>query len=85
MKKNIFIDLDGVLSNFELGVENLGFNLEKIMNSNDNKKKGFLWATIRKNPQFWGELELLNDAMELWNYFESQNPFILTGIPATFG
>lgn len=85
MKEKIFIDLDGVLANFELGVHNLGFNLAKIMSSNDNKKKGFLWATIRKNPHFWYELELLEDALHLWDYFKSKDSYILTGIPATFG
>lgn len=85
MKEKIFIDLDGVLSNFELGVHRLGFNLQKIMNSNDNKKKGFLWSTIRKNPLFWYELELLEDGLELWDYFKSKDSYILTGIPATFG
>lgn len=85
MKQKIFIDLDGVLSNFELGVHRLGFNLEKIMNSNDNKKKGFLWSTIRKNPDFWYNLELLEDALELWDYFKGKDSYILTGIPATFG
>lgn len=85
MKEKIFIDLDGVLANFELGVHNLGFNLEKIMNSNDNKKKGFLWSTIRKNPDFWYNLELLEDALTLWDYFKNKDVYILTGIPVTFG
>lgn len=85
MKQKIFIDLDGVLANFELGVHNLGFNLNKIMQSNDNKKKGMLWATIRKNPQFWYELELIDDALELWEFFKHKDTHILTGIPATFG
>ena len=39
MKEKIFIDLDGVLANFALGVHRLGFNLNKIMESNDSKKK----------------------------------------------
>lgn len=85
MKEKIFIDLDGVLANFELGVHKLGFDLQRIMNSNDNKKKGFLWSTIRKNPQFWYELELMDDALLLWDYFKHKDIHILTGIPITFG
>lgn len=77
------VDIDGVLAAFIDGVNNL-LNKEysdEEYNSNPKYRKE-MWDAVneysRIGGKLWQELELMPDAMELWNYIEKYNPEILS-------
>lgn len=77
------VDLDGVLANFVKGVNKLlnkEYSDEKYNSDTAYKKE--MWDAVneysRKGGKLWQELELMSDAMELWNYIKKYNPEILS-------
>jgi hypothetical protein len=74
-KNLIFCDLDGVLANFEGGVENL-FK-KKICDINVST----LWSTINKSTTFFETLPWMSKGKELWERIKEYHPIIITGIP----
>ena len=77
----IFCDMDGVLADFEGGIENL---LPGYKQGDHSKNK--MWKTVRKHQkrggEHWFELEELDNGA-LWKYIARHNPEILsaTGDP----
>jgi hypothetical protein len=69
----LYVDLDGVLANFDAGY----FALTGRMPNReaDNVEWKLMTAGFYRN------LELLPDALELWSGVEKHKPTILTGIP----
>lgn len=70
----IYIDLDGVLFNFDKRAEEI---LGKPFKQGDNQ----IWEELQKHPNFFSQLELMPDAMELWNHIKHLKPIVLTAIP----
>ncbi len=75
MKYKLFLDLDGVLSDFDHGVKMATGRLpgeipEKIM-----------WPLIAKTKDFYAKLPWMSDGRALWNFSIPFNPVILTGLP----
>ncbi len=71
------IDLDGVIYNFKKRAEEiLG---RELVGNNDNS----IWEVLIHHQYIYSELELLPDALELWEYLKPYNPFILTALPRT--
>lgn len=75
MSYTIYQDLDGCLSNFEKGYLTLtGQDIRGQFISTPE-----FWKPISDaKEQFWAELELIEDALELWNYIEQYEPIILS-------
>ena len=73
---DLFLDLDGVLADFEARVGEL-FNGRKV----EDIKPSVLWSTLARQPDFFGTLALMPDALELWEFARHHNPTILTGKP----
>lgn len=74
-KKIIFCDLDGVLTDFEKGVENkFGKNICDI-------KPSTLWSVINKSNTFFESLPWMPKGRELWERIKEYDPIILTGVP----
>lgn len=75
----LYLDCDGVLADFERGAtELLG------MPSRAYEKRhgiGGFWREIARNPDFYGTLPLMPDAMELFDAVRHLMPVILTGLP----
>lgn len=67
----LFIDLDGVLANFEQGVQNLGIS----------NKSSEMWFKLSEIPNFFGNLEWCVDGLILWEFIKKYNPTVLTGLP----
>lgn len=77
---NLYIDSDGVMANFDklagalMGCDPRQFEL-------DNGSDDF-WEVIANEGDFFNKLELLPDAMELFNAVQHFRPIILTGAPS---
>jgi hypothetical protein len=71
----LFLDLDGVLADFDRGVETL------LGKRPDELAPARMWAALARAPQFFATLEMMHDAQELWDFCRPFGPTILTGLP----
>lgn len=71
----LFLDLDGVLADFDRGVEKVTGRRP------DQLPTGVMWAALSKSKDFYGTLELMSDARALWEFCQPHDPVILTGLP----
>ena len=81
-KYKIFVDLDGVLVDFDSGVKSL-FNGR----SPDDLAPGTMWGRISSTPNFYTNLPWTSDGQTLWNTLIEELPCppdILTGVPRNF-
>lgn len=71
----LFVDMDGVLANFDLHHEAVfGYRPDDIVRDVD-------WEAVRARGDFFLELPVMPDALELWEYVKRHNPVVLTGVP----
>lgn len=71
----IFCDLDGVLADFDKGVEKICNNKPNNLNASN------MWAKINITTGFFENLEWMPDAKQLWEKIKQYKPIILTGVP----
>lgn len=79
MRKRIYLDCDGVLANFDSGAEAaLGLPPRQF-----EQRYGMaaFWKRLAAAPDFFGTLEPLPDAFELYEAVRHLKPVILTGMP----
>lgn len=75
----IYLDCDGVLADFEKGAEAvLGMPSRRFEQRFGLKS---FWARLASTPDFFNTLELIPDAMELFEAVRHREPVILTGLP----
>ena len=86
----IYIDLDGVLSDFDAGLaahevqnETSFIHLPKDQWTEEQKELDKQVVKCMSIPGFWARLPLTKDAYELYNYCKPFNPVILTARPNT--
>lgn len=83
-KTKIYFDMDGVLADFERGVQEL-CGIEPIDQSKaTNSQTDKLWEAVKKVPHFYAKLEPVKGAVEFFNEVHGkfkENCQILTGIP----
>jgi hypothetical protein len=79
MRKQIYLDCDGVLADFDRGAEAI-FGMPPHA-FEQHRGAGEFWRRLAKAPDFFGSLELMPDAMELYEAVRHKNPIILTGMP----
>lgn len=73
----IFVDMDGVLADFDLGHEIVfGVRADKLADNVD-------WRKVRASPDFYLNLPPMADMLELWSHVERYEPIVLTGVPAS--
>lgn len=72
---NLFLDLDGVLVDFEKGVESLFGKPTHALTSKQ------MWPRLARTPDFYTRLEWMKDGWELWSFCKVYSPIILTGLP----
>lgn len=84
----IYLDMDGVLSDFSAGAAQLGFKLDESLNKSRHeisvekrRLKTELYNEITK-VDFFKTLPLMPDALELWEFTRNlTSPIILTAAP----
>lgn len=79
----IFVDMDGVLADFEKGTEHIiGEKLVQKRYLTDPKYRAAMWKAVNKytkeGGEFWFDLDPLPDALQLWNYVKDHDSEILT-------
>jgi len=74
-ERRLFLDLDGVLADFDRGVREVTGRLPHEM------PVGRMWAALARHPDFFGTLETTHDAEALWAFCAPHRPAILTGLP----
>jgi hypothetical protein len=75
MSRHLFLDLDGVLADFDHGVATItGKRPEDL-------PRKTMWAALARAPAFFDTLEFMHDAEVLWRFCAPHRPTILTGLP----
>lgn len=75
----LFLDCDGVLADFDKRAEEIfGMHPREYEEKYGND---LFWKTITETPEFFAELEHMEDAHELYEAVKHLNPIILTGVP----
>jgi hypothetical protein len=82
----LYIDLDGVLADFVQGAADRGFdaglfNRPTAQLSDVGKKEQIAFYEAIAFSDFYAELPLMPDALELWRAVLPHDPLILTGLP----
>jgi len=75
----IFLDCDGVLADFDAGAARVFGMPPRAFERRFGLKR--FWARLASEPDFYNTLDLLPDAMELFEAVRSKYPVILTGLP----
>ena len=79
MSRRLFLDLDGVLADFDRGVlDLLGMSADAY--EAKHSKKDF-WFRIRRAEDFYATLPEMPDARALFDAVKHLDPVILTGLP----
>jgi hypothetical protein len=78
--RQIFLDCDGVLADFDSAAIRL-FAGQHPRHAREHHGEREFWHRIRTAGQFYRDLPLLPDAMELYRAVRHLHPIILTGCP----
>ena len=71
----IYMDLDGVLCDFDKRVHEIFGKKPKEI------PPKIMWRRLAQEKNFYGNLEWMSDGKKIWNYVCKYNPEILTGVP----
>jgi hypothetical protein len=71
----LFLDLDGVLADFDAGVLKATGKLPSDMNVRQ------MWPVLARTPGFYEHLPWTAEGRELWAFSRPHSPVILTGLP----
>jgi hypothetical protein len=76
---HLFLDLDGVLADFDAGAKQVLGMLPKPFEARYGKRE--FWRRLARTKDFYATLPLMPDAMELFEAVKHLEPTILTGLP----
>ena len=71
----IFCDLDGVLADFEAGVQRV------TGRGTRDQTVSKMWSRVLSHPGFFSSLDWTKDGEKLWDFIKEYKPTILTGLP----
>lgn len=75
MMFRLFLDLDGVMADFNKGVFEITGKYPEEMQKKD------MWRALAYVDNFYGKLDWMPDGQDLWNATKHVDPIILTGLP----
>lgn len=85
MKPRLFIDMDGVLADFDKGYEaNFGVTLS-TRQGQEERDRQIKWELIRNRTGFFRHLPLMPGALQLWRFAARNKAYVLTGCPDRYG
>jgi hypothetical protein len=83
----IYLDLDGVMADYDAGIRRFGFTPDPALNrsahllpGSKSEKKREMYEAI-KGKHFYDELPFLPGAIQLYDYVKDADPIILTAAP----
>jgi 5'(3')-deoxyribonucleotidase len=79
MKRQLYLDCDGVLADFDKGATGLLGMAPRAFEKRFGL--GRFWAKLATAPGFYFSLPLMPDAMRLFEAVQHLEPVILTGLP----
>lgn len=71
----LFLDLDGVLADFDRGV------VAVTGRRPDEQPVASMWRALSRHADFFGSLAFTPDGRDLWDFCAPHRPTILTGLP----
>jgi hypothetical protein len=71
----LFLDLDGVLADFDRGVIGLTGRHPREQSARE------MWRAVVRAPDFFAALAFTDDGRRLWEFCRPLDPTILTGLP----
>ncbi|MCP4899884.1 MAG: hypothetical protein GY906_23195 [bacterium] len=75
MTRQLFLDMDGVLADFDEGYEQaFGVRPDKGIDNVD-------WELVRRTENFYRDLPAMPDMQRLWDFCRAYDPIVLTGVP----
>lgn len=83
----IYFDMDGVLADFDRGVEELAHFPRHNQADQDDAKVNAMWDAVRNVPHFYDRLEQLPGALEMFRRVRAEfrdRVEILTGLPKPY-
>ena len=80
MRRQIYLDCDGVLADFDAGAREIlgGMNPKQF---EERYSKREFWRRLANAPDFYNSLPLMEDAQTLFDAVAHLRPTILTGLP----
>jgi hypothetical protein len=79
MRRQIFLDCDGVLADFDRGAEAILGAPPGVFEA--RRGAGEFWKRLARADNFFDGLEPMADAFELYEAVRHKSPIILTGLP----
>lgn len=79
MRRQVYLDCDGVLADFDRGAEKILGAPPGVFQKRHGA--GRFWKKLAEAPDFFDSLEPMADAMVLYEAVRHLKPIILTGLP----
>ena len=79
MRKQIYLDCDGVLADFDKSAQAILGAPSQVFEKRHGAAE--FWRRLARADGFFEHLELLPDALELYEAVKAKDPVILTGMP----
>jgi len=75
----LYVDMDGVLTDWYRGTQNIGLPNDVAKNPRIKKNQNILWSAIDElGATFWSSLKWMSDGKKLWDYVKEYKPIILS-------
>lgn len=79
----LFVDLDGVLADFDTHYNNIFGVLPSSWRTKEFKNGDVDWDAVREYKNFYAGIPPMSDMHELWRFIAPYKPIVLTGVPSS--